>query len=71
MDASRLREKVHHLVDKSNEDLLQSVYQLLEESEYTDEFKNILNEEQADYQKGKVVLSKEEMEMLIEQALKR
>lgn len=35
--------------DESNEEMLQSVYQLLNESEYTDDFKAVLNEEQADY----------------------
>ena len=71
METSTLREKIHNLVDSSNEDVLQSVIQLLEETEYTDNFKNILNDELADYQKSKSSISKNEMDELINKAMKK
>ena len=71
METSTLREKIHNLVDSSNEDVLQSVFQLLEETEYTDNFKNILNDELADYQKSKSSISKNEMDELINKAMKK
>ena len=69
MDTSVLRNKIHEIIDSSDEETLQSVYQLLQQTEYTDEFKNILNEELADYQKGKKVISKEDMDLLIQEVL--
>lgn len=71
MDVSVLKNKIHALVDNSDEEMLQAVYQLLNESEYTEEFKNILNEEQADYYKNKEVISKEAMDNLIRKILKK
>ena len=45
METSTLKQKIHSLIDTSNEDVLQSVYQLLQDEEYTDEFKSILKED--------------------------
>ena len=71
METFTLREKIHNLIDSSNEDVLQSVIQLLEETEYTDNFKNILNDELADYQKSKSSITKNEMDELINKAMKK
>ncbi len=71
MESSFLKDKIHSLIDGSDEETLQSVYQLLQESDYTDEFKNVLNEEQAEYYKNKEVISKEAMDELIKAALKK
>lgn len=71
METSVLKDKIHSLVDKSDEETLQSVYQLLQEADYTDEFKNVLNEEQADYYRSKEVITKEAMDELIKAALKK
>ncbi len=71
MGNSVLKEKIYSLIDNSNPETLQAVYQLLKESDYNNDFKNILNEELADYKKnGKVVTSKE-MDELIRTELKR
>ena len=71
MDSSVLKMKIHALVDNSDEETLQAIYQLLNESEYTEEFKNVLDEEQADYYKNKEVISKESMDNLIREILKK
>ena len=71
MDSSVLKMKIHALVDNSDEETLQAIYQLLNESEYTDEFKNVLDEEQADYYKNKEMISKESMDNLIREILKK
>ena len=71
METSALKNKIHALVDNSDEETLQSVYTLLQESDYTDEFKNILNEEYADYQRNRKVITKKEMDNLIKEAMKK
>jgi hypothetical protein len=42
MDTTLLKNKIHALVDSSDEEMLQSVYQLLQQTDYTEEFKNML-----------------------------
>jgi len=71
MNNSALRDKIHQLVGNSDDEDLQAVYQILQQTEYTDEFKNLLNEEFGDYQKPKKVISKEEMDLLIKEVLKK
>jgi DNA-dependent RNA polymerase auxiliary subunit epsilon len=69
MDTSVLKNKIHSLIDSTDEETLQSVYQLLQEPDYTDEFKRILNDERADYDRNNEVMSKEVMDKLIKEAL--
>jgi hypothetical protein len=71
METSVLKNKIHTLVDNSDEETLQSVYTLLQESDYTDEFKSILDKEYTDYHKNKKVISTEEMDNLIKEAMKK
>lgn len=71
MGDSALKNKIHQLVENSDEEMLETVYQLLQPTEYTDEFKNILNEEYADYQTNKQVISNTEMDALIKEVLKK
>ena len=71
MDALSLRKKIHELIDETDEELLQSVYQLLQGSEYTDEFKHFLDSEFTEYQKNKNVISKDEINLLIEEVMKK
>lgn len=71
METSVLKDKIHFLVDKSDEETLQSVYQLLQDADYTDEFKDVLNEEQAEYYRSKEVITKEAMDEIIKAALKK
>jgi predicted house-cleaning noncanonical NTP pyrophosphatase (MazG superfamily) len=71
MEATTLKDKIHRLIDNSSEDVLQSVFQLLEEPEYTNEFKNFLNEEMADYHQSKSTISQKEMNEIIDSAMKK
>lgn len=71
METSTLKNKIHSLVEGSDEETLQSIYQLFNEAEYTDEFKNILNEERANYEKSKQVISKAEMNKLIQEMMNK
>ena len=55
------------LIDNSPEEKLQEVYDLLEEGDYTYEFKKELEEEYAAYKKDNTVISKEEIDKLVEE----
>jgi predicted house-cleaning noncanonical NTP pyrophosphatase (MazG superfamily) len=70
METTRLKNKIHSLIENSDEEMLQSVYQILQETDYTDEFKNVLNEEFASYQKDKKVITQTTMNTFIEQVMK-
>jgi len=70
MENPALKDKIHQLIDTCDNEMLEVVYQLLQPTEYTDEFKNVLNEELADYQKNKKGISKEEMDLLIKEVLR-
>jgi predicted house-cleaning noncanonical NTP pyrophosphatase (MazG superfamily) len=64
-----LREKLHALIDNSSKEKLQEIYNLLEESDYTDKFKKQLEEEYAAYEKDDTVISKEEIDKLVEELI--
>jgi hypothetical protein len=64
MGIDTLRKKLHSLIDSSTEKL-KEVYNLLEEGDYTDEFKKELEEEYAAYEKDDTVISKEEIDKLV------
>lgn len=68
MEASILREKLHELIDNSSEDKLMEVFNVFEDN-YTNEFKTQLDEEYADYEKNGKVISKKEIDGVIEQLL--
>ena len=69
MSINTLREKLHTLIDNSPEEKLQEVYNLLEEGDYTDEFKKELEEEYAAYEKDDTVISKDEIDKLVEELI--
>ncbi len=69
MEINTLRKKLHSLIDTTSEEKLQEVYNLLEESDYTDEFKAQLEEEYAAYEKDDNVIAKEEIDNLVEQLI--
>ena len=56
-------------VDNSSEEKLQEIYNLLEESDYTDKFKKQLEEEYVAYEKDDTVISKEEIDKLVEELI--
>ena len=68
MELVNIREKLHTLIDTTSEDRLLEIYQWLDD-DYTDEFKAELDEEFEDYKKNKEVISKEDVDLMIEQLL--
>ena len=71
MSIDTLRKKIHSLIDNSTEEKLQEVYNLLEEGDYTDEFKKELEEEYATYEKDDTAISKENIDKLVEELILR
>ncbi|HEX3023657.1 MAG TPA: hypothetical protein VHP12_00475 [Chitinophagaceae bacterium] len=72
MEITALREKLHSLINTSSEDKLQHVYELLEEeNEYSDEFKNILEEEYTAYLKDGAVISRSEINEAVEKLIQK
>ena len=70
MESLALKNKVHSLIETCNEEVLQAVYQILEEPDYTEDFKNILNEELGSYQKNKTIITQEAMDKQIAALMK-
>ncbi len=68
METSALREKLHTLINTSSEEKLAEVYAVFED-EYSNEFKDILDNEYADYQRNGEVTSKADMDKVIEKLL--
>ena len=64
-----LRKELHEMIDKFPDERLQEVYELLQEDEYSDEFKRMLDEEYEDYMKNGEVISKEEVDKLVHDIL--
>ena len=60
-----LREKLHKLIEDIPENKLPEIYSLLED-EYTDEFKAELDKEYEDYKKDGEVISKEEIDRIVD-----
>jgi len=62
---NQIRQKLHTMIDNFPEERLQEVYNLLNEEEYSDEMKQVLQEEYTDYQKNGEAVSKEEVDDMI------
>ncbi|HEV8083651.1 MAG TPA: hypothetical protein VGP55_10635 [Chitinophagaceae bacterium] len=69
MEAITLRKKLHTLIDISTEAKLKEVYHLLQDEEYSETFKAMLDDEFNQYQKNGEVISLKEINNLIEQLL--
>ncbi len=69
MEATTLRKKLHTLIDISPEAKLKEVYHLLQDDEYFEKFKAMLDDEFNQYQKNGEIISQEEINNLIEQLL--
>lgn len=67
MDALTLRQKLHSLVETSSEDKLEEIYDLFRDNEYSDDFKAMLDNEYEQYQKDGEVVSRNQVNKLIEQ----
>lgn len=67
MDALTLRQKLHSLVETSSEDKLEEIYDLFQDNEYSDDFKAMLDNEYEQYQKDGEVVSRNQVNKLIEQ----
>ncbi len=68
METSLLREKLHTLINSSSEEKLMEVYAVFED-EYSDKFKNILEEEYTDYERNGESISKSDLDKAIEKLL--
>ncbi len=64
-----LRKELHEMIDNFSEEKLQEVYELLQEDEYSDEIKRILDEEYEDYERTGEAVSKEEADKIIQAIL--
>ena len=69
MEPTALREKLHTLIDESPADKLEEVYDLLNNHDYSDTFKEELDAEFTSYQKDGESISKEEIDRLVEKLL--
>ncbi|MDB5198331.1 MAG: hypothetical protein JWO92_294 [Chitinophagaceae bacterium] len=69
METTALREKLHSLIDNSPAERLEEVYELLNDEQYSDAFKAGLDEEYSSYQNDGEVISKEEIDNLVQQLL--
>ena len=69
MEPITLREKLHTLIDNSTEDKLLEVFHLLEDEEYSDDFKASLDNEFETYKKDGESISREEINTMVEQLL--
>lgn len=67
MDVLTLRQKLHSLVETSSEDKLEEIYDLFRDNEYSDDFKAMLDNEYEQYQKDGEVVSRNQVNKLIEQ----
>lgn len=67
MDVLTLRQKLHSLVETSSEDKLEEIYDLFQDNEYSDDFKAMLDNEYEQYQKDGEVVSRNQVNKLIEQ----
>ena len=66
-----LRTELHNMIDKLQEDKLQKVYELLQDTEYPDELKEILDNEFEEYQRTGEAVSKEEVDKTIQAILSK
>ena len=64
-----LRSELHNMIDKFPEDKLQEVYELLQDNEYSDELKEILDNEFKEYQRTGEAVSKEEVDKIINEII--
>ncbi len=65
MEITELREQLHNLVNTSSEEKLLEIYNLFEQ-DYSDEFKDELEEEYADYKTNGEIISREAVNEAIE-----
>jgi len=64
-----LRKELHKMIDNFSDEKMQEIYELLQEDEYSDEMKQMLDEEYEDYIKTGEVVAKEEVDKLVHELL--
>lgn len=60
-----LRTELHNMIDKFPEEKLQEVYELLQDNEYSNELKEILDSEFEEYYRTGEVVTKAEVDKII------
>lgn len=71
MDTKDLKDKLHLLIENSSDDKLEHVYSILEQTDYTDEFKAMLDEEYKAYQSDTAGDSRSDVDKLVNELLAR
>lgn len=69
METATLREKLHSLIETSSKDKLEEIYDSLQDNDYSENFKVMLDAEFEQYQKDGEAIPYEEVNKLIEQLL--
>lgn len=69
MEGTSLRKEIQSLINTTSEHKLEQIYQILQEDEYSEEFKSMLEEDFEDYQKSHEVLSISEINTLVEKVM--
>ncbi len=71
MDTKELKEKLHILIENSNDDRLEQVYSILEQMDYSEEFKAILDEEYNAYRSDATGDSRSDVDKLVNSLLRK
>lgn len=64
-----IRKELHEMIDSFPEKKLQEVYELLQNDEYSDEMKRMLDGEYEDYERTGEAVSKEDADKIIQAIL--
>ncbi|HEY5392933.1 MAG TPA: hypothetical protein VIJ57_12495 [Hanamia sp.] len=69
METAALRDKLHSLIETSSEEQLEEIYDFFKANEYSDDFKASLDHEFEQYQEDGEIISRPEIDKMIEQLL--
>ena len=69
METAALRDKLHSLIETSSEEQLEEIYDFFKGNEYSDDFKASLDREFEQYQEDGEIISRPEIDKMIEQLL--
>ena len=69
METAALRDKLHSLIETSSKEQLEEIYDFFKGNEYSDDFKASLDHEFEQYQEDGEIISRSEIDKMIEQLL--